>query len=458
MARGYEDAYRQFIEPIVGAGAEQPARQAPARATPSIDELELRRGDEQEEPGHRTRVIHLGEGQNPGDTTHHPIYETTTSCSSQPTSRRIQRGPDRALPLLALREPDGHGRRAEARCARRAEASLAFSSGMAATSAVFLGWRAPATSGLQRRDLRRHAAPAPGSLPALASRFAFSSSTSLASQPRPCHRGRRCSGSSRPSTRRCAASTSARSVRPAARPVSVGRRQHLRVASQPAAARMGADLVMHSATKYLGVTVTSPPAPSPAGGRSSTASQNQAPAGSVLDPAGYALARSLKTLALRVAGTTRTRWPWRCSSSSTTGRPRLLPGLRRTRPRRRLTPDERLWRHGVSRLGDDFDAAARLFDRLQVFKRPQALEASTACAASRAHVAVGYTDDQLRRAGVTGDGAPVGRPRRRRRPHRRPGAGTGVVGRRSAGSLSGTLRRARAAWPSSAASRVPNFA
>jgi hypothetical protein len=41
MNRGYEDAYRQFIEPVVGASGDQVAS---ARPTPSIDDLDLRPG------------------------------------------------------------------------------------------------------------------------------------------------------------------------------------------------------------------------------------------------------------------------------------------------------------------------------------------------------------------------------------------------------------------------------
>ena len=95
-------------------------------------------------------------------------------------------------------------------------------------------------SRLQRRDLRRHAAPAGGSVSALRHPGAVRRPSRSCGSPIGVHRrpDRRCSGSSRRSTRRSAASTSRRSPPRAGRAgVDLDHRQHVRQPAQPAADR-----------------------------------------------------------------------------------------------------------------------------------------------------------------------------------------------------------------------------
>ena len=167
----------------------------------------------------------------------------------------VQRREVEEVPLLALRQPDDPGGRADDRDESKAPSRRCCSrAGMAATSTALLGAaEVGRRGGLQRRDLRRDAAPAGRSLSALRHHDRGSRRSRSCARPSACSAiGRRCCGSSRRSTRRCAASTSRR-LPPRAAPRSVISIIDNTFASpinqQPIA--LGVDLVMHSVTKYL---------------------------------------------------------------------------------------------------------------------------------------------------------------------------------------------------------------
>ena len=169
--------------------------------------------------------------------------------------------------------------------------------------------------------------------------------------------------------------------------------------------KLGADLVMHSATKYLNghSDVT-------AGaliGSAKLMSRLQ-PArklfGGVLEPASaYALARGLKTLHVRVA-----------RQNETAGRVALwLSSDRRVKrvvyPGLDDHPDRAIARKQMTGFGGmvtfevaDYAAACRLYDRLKVIRRAASLGGvESLCSLPVLTSQYGFTDEQLAAAGVT---------------------------------------------------------
>ena len=137
MDRGYQDAYRQFIDPVVGASGERleiggarrregPRRRRMRRPRPRprrcrLANARIERGDRQMKPrGLSTELIHRGEDVPVrADAVGVPIYETTTFLFENADEvRRYQEGKVEQVPLLALRQPDGGRHRAEAGGAR----------------------------------------------------------------------------------------------------------------------------------------------------------------------------------------------------------------------------------------------------------------------------------------------------------------------------------------------------
>lgn len=176
------------------------------------------------------------------------------------------------------------------------------------------------------------------------------------------------------------------------------------VNQQPLA--LGVDLVMHSATKYLGghsdITAGA------VAGRAALVAPVAAARrllGTVLDPQpAYALGRSLKTLSLRVA---RHNANAAAVAAFLEKDPRVsrvfYPGLP-------SHPDHALARRQMQGfggmvcvdLGGSFERACRAFDRLQVFRRAASLGgAESLCSLPILTSQAGYTDEQLARAGVT---------------------------------------------------------
>lgn len=360
--------------------------------------------------GTATRVIHLGEGQNPRATPlTTPIYETTTFVfESADEVVRYNEGRTERFLYSRYENPTVTAVEQKLAALEGAEAALAFSSGMAATSAVFLGLARAGDEvvcsgaiyggtlhllqdllpglGIEVRFLELDAFREPAT--------ALSPRTRLLWFESPINPTLRC--------------VDIRAVCAACREAGVVSVVDNTFASpvnqQPLG--MGADLVMHSATKYLGghSDVT---AGAIAGGRTlvDRVARTRRLLGSVLDPQpAYALARSLKTLALRVA---RHNENAMAVAQFLEQHPRVVrvyyPGLR-------SHPDHDVASRQMSGfggmvcldLGDDFDAAARLFDRLQVFKRAASLGGvDSLCSLPVLTSQWGYTDDQLRRAGVT---------------------------------------------------------
>ena len=207
--------------------------------------------------GFATELIHAGETDIGVAGAAHDAHlrDDDVRVRQRAGGRRVQRGALGEVPLLALHEPDGGQRRAEARGARPRGGGAAVLVGAGRDDDDPDGAAAGGRRGrLQRRDLRRHAAPA---------RTTCSSSFGVPAAVRVARRagrararcsatGRGWSGSSRRSTRRCAASTS-RAIAAACRARGVLSVIDNTFASpinqQPLA--LGVDLAMQSATKYL---------------------------------------------------------------------------------------------------------------------------------------------------------------------------------------------------------------
>jgi cystathionine beta-lyase/cystathionine gamma-synthase len=169
---------------------------------------------------------------------------------------------------------------------------------------------------------------------------------------------------------------------------------------------LGVDLVMHSATKYLGghSDVTA----GVLAGDASTIgaiSRTRRLLGTVLDPhPAYELGRSLKTLAVRVA---RHNANAQAVAEFLEQDPRvsrvLYPGLV-------SHPDHAIARRQMGGFGGmvcidlsgSFDRACRTFDRLRVFKRAASLGGvESLCSLPVLTSQAGYSDEQLASAGVT---------------------------------------------------------
>jgi cystathionine beta-lyase/cystathionine gamma-synthase len=169
---------------------------------------------------------------------------------------------------------------------------------------------------------------------------------------------------------------------------------------------LGVDLVMHSATKYLGGhgDVTAGVIAGPREAMVRIASTRRL-LGTVLDPRpAFDLARSVKTLAVRVA---------RHNASAAAVAAFLEGDARVSRvfyPGLPSHPDHAVARRQMTGfggmvccdLGGSFERACRAFDRLAVFKRAASLGAvESLCSLPAITSQAGYDDDQLARAGVT---------------------------------------------------------
>ena len=183
-----------------------------------------------------------------------PIYETTTFVfESAQQVRTTTKGARRSSSTRATPTRPCWRSKPAIAALEGAEQALVFSSGQAATTTALLGAsrrRATRSSAAARFTAGRCTSRRP--LPKFGIRPRFVAIEEFRQPERCCRRRRSWSGSSRRSTRRCAASTSPR-WRAACRARGVTSVVDNTFASpvnqQPLA--LGVDLVMHSATKYL---------------------------------------------------------------------------------------------------------------------------------------------------------------------------------------------------------------
>ena len=262
--------------------------------------------------GPATELIHAGEtdlGAAVPLTT--PIYETTTFVFENAAGSASRTTKGRSTKYLYSRYANPTVVSVEQKLAAldRAEAALVFSSGMGATATILMAHaEGGRRGGVQRRDLRRHAAPA-----------ARPADAASASAPRFVV-ARRARASP---TRVIGDRTRLRLVRVADQPDAALRRHPARspracrargvlsvidntfaspINQQPLA--LGVDLAMQSATKYLNghSDVTGGVVTGPRGAASQPIEQARRLLGDVMDPQpAYALGRGLKTLPLRIA-------------------------------------------------------------------------------------------------------------------------------------------------------------
>lgn len=176
------------------------------------------------------------------------------------------------------------------------------------------------------------------------------------------------------------------------------------VNQQPLA--LGVDLVMHSATKYLGghSDITAGAVAGPAN-LVAQIERARRLLGTVLEPqAAHDLGRSLKTLAVRVERHNANAMALAAFLEADPRVSRVLyPGLT-------SHPDHTLARRQMQGfggmicidLGGDFGRACRVYDALRVFKRAASLGGvESLCSLPVLTSQAGYTDEQLARAGVT---------------------------------------------------------
>jgi cystathionine gamma-synthase/methionine-gamma-lyase len=176
------------------------------------------------------------------------------------------------------------------------------------------------------------------------------------------------------------------------------------VNQQPLA--LGADLVMHSATKYLGghhdLTAGALAGPADLVARVEGARRLL---GTVLAPASaHVLARSLKTLSLRVARQNATAL---AVATFLERDPRVsrvhYPGLT-SHPDHAIAARQMRGFGGMVSfdLGGSYERAVAFFDRLQVFQRAASLGGvESLCSLPVLTSQAGWTDEQLARSGVT---------------------------------------------------------
>ena len=252
-------------------------------------------------------------------------------------------------------------------------------------------------------------------------------------------RRRGSSGSSRRSTRRCAAWTSQRDRRclPGARRA-LGHRQHVREPDQPAAARARRrpgdaerDQVPERPQRCHRRRGHRP-------GRrwSQPIEKARRLVGTVMDPQpAYALGRGLKTLPLRIARTTptRSRWPssWPAIAASARS---TIPGCRRiriTRSRSGRCAASAAWSASISRGGSTrAERCLRPAAGDQARREPRRRREPVSLPVLTSQW--GHTDEQLRAGGRDErHAAALGRPRGRRGPDRRPRPGAGQLKGRS---------------------------
>jgi cystathionine beta-lyase/cystathionine gamma-synthase len=356
-----------------------------------------------------TEVIHRGEGQAPAaDPLTTPIYETTTFVfASAEEVRAFNEGRSDKFLYSRYGNPTVQAVEAKLAVLEGAEAALVLSSGMAATATALL---ALAQAG---DEIVCSAAIYGGTLhllqellPRFGLSVRFVTLDALADPARVLGPRTRVFWFESPinPTLRCvdiaavAAACRARGV------LSIVDNTFATPVNQTPLA-LGADLVMHSATKYLNghSDVTAGVLAGSAALIGRIASVRKL-LGTVLDPqAAYALGRGLKTLEVRMA---RHNASALALARRFEGDPRVVrvyyPGLP-------SHPDHAVAARQMRGFGGmvclelpDYDGAARLFDRLQVFKRAASLGGvESLCSLPVLTSHWGYTEAELARAGVT---------------------------------------------------------
>lgn len=356
-----------------------------------------------------TEVIHRGEGQSPtADPLTTPVYETTTFVfGSAEEVRAYNEG--RSTKFLYTRYGNPTVQAVEAKLAvlEGAEAALVLSSGMAATSTALFallgsGDEVVCSAAIYGGTLHLMEQL----LPRLGVSARFVTLDELADPRRIIGPRTRAVWFESPinPTLRCvdiaavAAACRDRGV------VSIVDNTFATPVNQTPIA-LGVDLVMHSATKYLNghSDVTAGVLAGSAALVGRIASTRRL-LGTILDPhAAYALGRGLKTLDVRMA---------RHNASALALAERFEHDSRVVRvyyPGLASHPDHAVARRQMRGFGGmvclelaDYDRAARMFDRLQVFKRAASLGGvESLCSLPVLTSHWGYTDEQLRRAGVT---------------------------------------------------------
>jgi cystathionine beta-lyase/cystathionine gamma-synthase len=357
-----------------------------------------------------TRAIHEGEGQLPeAAPLTVPIYETSTFVfDSAADVEAYNAGRSRKFLYSRYENPTVAAVERKVAALEGAEAALVFSSGMAATATTLMALAGAGDEVVCTASLyggTRHL------LDDLLSRFGVSARfVELADLDDP---GRALSDRTRVFWFESPTNPTLRIVDIAAVASACRRRGVISIIDstfaspvnqQPLA--LGVDLVMHSATKYLGghsdLTAGAIAGAAPLVARVAAARRLL---GTVLDPQpAYALGRSLKTLSLRVA---RHNANAAAVAAFLERDPRVsrvfYPGLP-------SHPDHALARRQMRGFGGmvcvdldgSFERACRAFDRLRVFQRAASLGgAESLCSLPILTSQAGLTDEQLARAGVT---------------------------------------------------------
>lgn len=357
-----------------------------------------------------TRVIHEGEGQLPeAAPLTVPIYETSTFVfDSAADIEAYNAGRSRKFLYSRYENPTVAAVERKMAALEGAEAALVFASGMAATATALMALTGAGDEVVCTASLyggTRHL------LDDLLSRFGVSARfVELADLDDP---DRALSDRTRVFWFESPTNPTLRIVDIAAVAAACRRRGVISIIDstfaspanqQPLA--LGVDLVMHSATKYLGghsdLTAGAIAGSAPLVARVAAARRLL---GTVLDPQpAYALGRSLKTLSLRVA---RHNANAAAVAAFLEKDPRVsrvfYPGLP-------SHPDHALARRQMRGFGGmvcvdldgSFERACRAFDRLRVFRRAASLGGvESLCSLPILTSQAGYTDEQLARAGVT---------------------------------------------------------
>ena len=391
--------------------------------------------------GPSTTILHRAGADAHGPLTT-PIYETSTYVfESADAVRAYQEGRVPGYLYSRYENPTVVERREDSRRARgcrdRAAALVGDGRDDHCADDADAGRR---RSAVQRGDLRRHAASAPGRAGALRRSGAVpvaGGADAVRSPGSPIARRVLWFESPINPTLRC---VDIRAVAAACRACGVTSVIDNTFASpinqQPLA--LGVDLVMHSATKYLERPQRCDRGRHRrAGSARRTASPGRGACSerfSIPLPA-YALGRGLKTLPVRVARQNASalaiaEFLARDARVSAV----LYPGLP-SHPDHAIAREQmqRIRRDGHLRLGGSYERAARAFDRLEVVRRAASLGGvESICSHAGAHVAVRpQRRPAARRGHHAGDDSPVGGTRGRRRSDRGPGSGAGLAGRRT---------------------------
>lgn len=357
-----------------------------------------------------TRVIHEGEGQLPeAAPLTVPIYETSTFVfDSAADVEAYNAGRSRKFLYSRYENPTVAAVERKVAALEGAEAALVFASGMAATATTLMALTKAGDEVVCTASLyggTRHL------LDDLLSRFGVSARfVELADLADP---GRALSDRTRVFWFESPTNPTLRIVDIAAVASACRHRGVISIIDstfaspvnqQPLA--LGVDLVMHSATKYLGghSDLTAGAIAGPAALVARVAAARRL-LGTVLDPQpAYALGRSLKTLSLRVAR-------HNANAAAVAGFLEQDPRVSRVfYPGLPSHPDHALARRQMRGFGGmvcvdldgSFERACRTFDRLRVFRRAASLGgAESLCSLPILTSQAGYTDEQLARAGVT---------------------------------------------------------